>query len=233
MVLLLAGGGLAQRRSNAPAPRSSGSRMSGGSGQSATGFTLRRRDGLDVEERDYLGTPDSERSVEKALKWLGNNQSPDGSWPGGQDVGIVGLCSMSFLAAGHQPDRGPYGKVLRKAADYLAENCTRTGLIYNAQGSAGGPMYGHGFATLALAELYGQGRRQDLRPKLERAVDLIVRTQNGEGGWRYQPQATDADISVVICQVMALRAAHNARHQGAARDHRARDPLRKAVRQQL
>jgi hypothetical protein len=184
--------------------------MSGAGGTTATGFTLRRRDGLDVEERDYLGTPESERAVEKALKWLANNQSPDGSWPGGQDVGIVGLCSMAFLAAGHQPDRGPYGKVLRRAADYLAQNCTRTGLIYNAQGSAGGPMYGHGFATLALAELYGQTRRQDLRTKLERAVELILRTQNAEGGWRYQPQATDADISVVICQVMALRAAHNA-----------------------
>ena len=52
--------------------------------------------------------------------------------------------------------------------------------------------------------------RDDLRDKLSRAIDLIVRTQNAEGGWRYQPRREDADISVTICQVMALRAARNA-----------------------
>ncbi len=39
---------------------------------------------------------------------------------------------------------------------------------------------------------------------------LIERTQNNEGGWRYQPVPFDADISVTICQVMALRAARDA-----------------------
>jgi len=46
--------------------------------------------------------------------------------------------------------------------------------------------------------------------KLAKAVNLIVDTQNAEGGWRYQPQRRDADISVTICQVMALRSARNA-----------------------
>ena len=71
-------------------------------------------------------------------------------------------------------------------------------------------MYEHGFATLFLAEVYGMSPRDDMRDKLARAVDLIVRTQNSEGGWRYQPRREDADISVTICQVMALRAARNA-----------------------
>jgi hypothetical protein len=71
-------------------------------------------------------------------------------------------------------------------------------------------MYEHGFATLFLAEVYGMAPRDDMREKLSRAVDLIVRTQNAEGGWRYQPRREDADISVTICQVMALRAARNA-----------------------
>src|SRR5215831_18164051 len=88
----------------------------------ATGFTLRQRDGLDIEAQDYLGTPQSEAAVQRGLKWLAGNQSADGSWPGGADVGIVGLCAMSFLAAGHQPDRGPYGRILHNAADYLARN---------------------------------------------------------------------------------------------------------------
>ncbi|MFO0960726.1 MAG: prenyltransferase/squalene oxidase repeat-containing protein [Isosphaeraceae bacterium] len=73
-----------------------------------------------------------------------------------------------------------------------------------------GPMYGHGFATLFLAEAYGMTRRPEIRDKLEKAVRLIIDTQNGEGGWRYQPRKADADLSVTICQINALRAAKNA-----------------------
>ena len=50
----------------------------------------------------------------------------------------------------------------------------------------------------------------ELREKLSLAVKLIVNSQNNEGGWRYYPKKDDADISVTVCQVMALRAAHNA-----------------------
>ena len=67
-----------------------------------------------------------------------------------------------------------------------------------------------GLRRCILSEVYGMSPRDDLREKLVRAIDLIVRTQNAEGGWRYQPRREDADISVTICQVMALRAARNA-----------------------
>lgn len=71
-------------------------------------------------------------------------------------------------------------------------------------------MYGHGFATLFLAEVYGTTKRKDLKQKLTAATELIVRSQNREGGWRYDPEPRDADLSVTICQMMALRAARNA-----------------------
>ncbi|MEM9372098.1 MAG: prenyltransferase/squalene oxidase repeat-containing protein [Planctomycetota bacterium] len=45
---------------------------------------------------------------------------------------------------------------------------------------------------------------------LVRAVRLIEQTQNEEGGWRYNPVPYDADVSVTICQIMALRSARNA-----------------------
>ena len=69
---------------------------------------------------------------------------------------------------------------------------------------------GAGSAMLSLAECYGMAPRPGLREKVDAAVKLIVNTQNAEGGWRYQPQRRDADISVTICEVMALRAARNA-----------------------
>src|SRR5690606_8950258 len=73
--------------------------------------------------------------------------------------------------------------------------------------------------TLLLGELLGMGvdAEQDelIRRKLVRAVDLILRSQreekygNGlyEGGWRYTPLARDADLSITVWQVMALRSA--------------------------
>jgi hypothetical protein len=75
-------------------------------------------------------------------------------------------------------------------------------------------MYGHGFAALFLAEVHGMVTdpqlREQLRGALGRSIQLIINTQNPQGGWRYQPQRADADISVTICQIMALRAARNA-----------------------
>ena len=68
-------------------------------------------------------------------------------------------------------------------------------------------MYGHGFATLFLAEVYGMTPRPDVRETLRKAVRLIVQTQNQEGGWRYHPVRNDAALSVTSCQIMALRAA--------------------------
>ena len=50
-----------------------------------------------------------------------------------------------------------------------------------------------------------------------------------EGGWRYQPVRDEADISVTVCEVMALRAARNAGLLRAARndgqEHRIRQEM--------
>jgi Squalene-hopene cyclase C-terminal domain/Prenyltransferase and squalene oxidase repeat len=72
-------------------------------------------------------------------------------------------------------------------------------------------MYGHGFATLFLGEIYGMNPDDNrVRDALVKAVDIIIGTQNDEGGWRYNPVPYDADVSVTICQIMALRSARNA-----------------------
>ena len=42
-------------------------------------------------------------------------------------------------------------------------------------------------------------------------MKVIVDSQNAAGGWRYDPRPTgSADVSVTICQIMALRSARNA-----------------------
>ena len=160
-----------------------------------------------------LVTPQAEQAVERGLKWLAGKQHEDGSFGTRGyrgNVAICGLAGMAFMAGGSTPGRGPYGEEVSRCVDYILANTQRSGFITTAGSASHGPMYGHGFATLFLAECYGSSRRPELREKLAAAVKLIVNSQNHEGGWRYQPKRADADISVTICQVMALRAARNA-----------------------
>ena len=82
-----------------------------------------------------------------------------------------------------------------------------SGFLSGGSAATHGPMYAHAFGTLFLAEAYGITHRPEIREKLQKAVRLIVDCQNDEGGWRYQPVKRDADISVTICQINALRAA--------------------------
>jgi hypothetical protein len=110
---------------------------------------------------------------------------------------------MAFLAGGHLPGRGRYGDVLAKATDFVLASVDDHGFISRD----GTRMYSHAFATLYLAEVFGMTRRADLREKLQRAVDLIVQSQNEYGSWRYEPFARESDMSITVCQLMALRAA--------------------------
>ena len=161
-------------------------------------------------------TPDVRARVAKGLEWLAKHQNAEGTFTdsGGDNAGITALAGLAFLADGNMPGaagstgEGLYGRNVDKVLDFVIKSAQESGLV-SAQGY-GSPMYGHGFATLFLAEAYGQTQREDIKEKLQNAIRLLVQTQNREGGWRYQPVPQDADISVTICEIMALRAARNA-----------------------
>ncbi len=160
-----------------------------------------------------LMTPDTERAIERGLAYLAAHQHDDGAFGSGaysRNAAVTALAGMAFLSAGNTPARGQYGEHIDRAVEFLLEHTQDSGFITVQGATSHGPMYGHGFATLFLAECYGMTHREEMRDKLSKAVALIVETQNKDGGWRYQPVRRDADISVTICQVMALRAARNA-----------------------
>ncbi|MHC4975556.1 MAG: prenyltransferase/squalene oxidase repeat-containing protein [Planctomycetota bacterium] len=162
--------------------------------------------------------PEMNLAIGEAFEWLATQQNADGSYGGqryGSHVGITSLVCLSYLADGHMPGRGQYGDIVERGLEFVLENVNETGLI--AADTSHGPMYGHGFAALFLGEIYGMTaggpdttQASRLHDALVRAVRLIVQTQNPEGGWRYNPVPYDADISVTICQIMALRSARNA-----------------------
>ena len=158
--------------------------------------------------------PAAMQAIERGLDWLAKAQRSDGSWAyqqggggSGGHVGITALAGIAYLAGGHVPGRGQYGENVERAIRYVI-NCTDDLTGYINSGNT--RMYSHGFGALLLAEVYGMTRREDVRAPLIGAVKLIENCQNPEGGWRYSPLPIDADISVTICQIMALRAARNA-----------------------
>jgi hypothetical protein len=160
-----------------------------------------------------LVTPAADRAIERGLALLAARQREDGSLGSGSyrgNVAVVSLGGMAWMAGGSTPGRGRYGKQVALALDYVMAQAQESGYVNQPAFEHHGPMYGHGFATLFLAECYGMASRPGLRQKLSKAVQLIVASQNDEGGWRYYPQRMDADISVTVCQMMALRAARNA-----------------------
>ncbi len=127
-----------------------------------------------------------------------------------RQTGQVGLGTLALMVDGSVPGRGPNGKEVALGVDFLLKKAQSTGLIYDDIERGTAPMYNHALATLCLAEVWGMTGQPEILPVLKRAVDLIVRCQNGKGGWRYSPTPEDADISVTVMQVVALRAAQNA-----------------------
>ncbi len=160
-----------------------------------------------------LVTPAADRAIERGLAFLASRQHEDGSLGTsayGKNVAVVSLCGMAMMSAGSTPGRGPYGAEVDKCLDFILRNTQESGYIKSPIDPSDRPMYGHGFATMFLAECYGMAQRPELRGKLGKAVELIANCQNEQGGWRYFPHRAEADVSVTVCQVMALRAARNA-----------------------
>ncbi len=163
------------------------------------------------------------RAIELGTRYLLGLQQADGSWPSTAGkkinekyvefengvnvphVGVTSLAVLSLLAGGHMPGRGPIGQAMDRAIDFIFTQVQPSGYV----AGYGTRMYSHAFATLALAEIYGASRREKVRNYLQDAVEFTVKSQNKTGGWRYVPFTNDSDMSVTVCQVVALRAARN------------------------
>jgi hypothetical protein len=152
--------------------------------------------------------PDLDRMYVKGIQYLAHKQTDGGYWnsPFGNEPGVVGLCILSIIAHGEDPNYGPYKDTVHKALDFILKaQDPNTGYI-------GSSMYNHGFSTLALAETYGYVHDDRIGPALKKAVDLILSSQsrNPSSAWRYSPDSPDADTTVSGAQMVALFAARNA-----------------------
>lgn len=157
-----------------------------------------------------------EESVDRALVFLQIMQERDGCWAanGEKSPGVTALAVMAYLSAGHVPGEGPYAQNVERGIRWILQNQKPNGMMAS---NSPHEMYHHGICTLLLAEATGMTDRdlsEELRPKLEKAVSLILKGQRTEGnqhrgGWRYRVDSHDADLSVTGWQLLALRAAKN------------------------
>jgi hypothetical protein len=192
-----------------------------------------RLDGAQESPRELADPPSptplenaTRRAMERGLAYLARRQAEtaDGSFPRGSadetekwaPVGVTALGALAFLAGGNSPRRGPYGREVEAAIDYLVSKADLTpssptyGYIHT-QGDKHSQTHGHGFATLALAQAYGMSPQSEkLRAVLVAAVELIESSQGSEGGWYYDPHVSAShEGSITICYVQALRASRN------------------------
>ncbi|MGQ9576235.1 MAG: hypothetical protein ACUVUC_13045 [Thermoguttaceae bacterium] len=172
-------------------------------------------------------SPEAEAAVSAALKWLAENQQPDGRWSARQhgggretfeegrdrqgagsnaDTGVTGLAILAMAAAGNTHLTGPYRSRLNAAVSFLLA-------VQAPDGNLAGKaefyefMYCHAMATLALAELLGMSGDPRLEKPVRRAAYYIVAAQDPNGGgWRYRP-AQPGDTSQLGWQLMALKSA--------------------------
>ncbi len=184
--------------------------------------------------------PAVENSVDRALDWLASQQAANGSFPtqpAGQPA-VTSLCVLAFLARGHQPGLGPYGKQIERGIDFVLA-CQMDDGLFSSQPPKDShgqdahedlmpshtAVYNHAISGLMLGEVFGHvsgARMQAAKKGLIQALQFTrtLQTQSKEfaadrGGWRYlhlryDRSAADSDLSVTAWQILFLRSARNA-----------------------
>ncbi len=171
-----------------------------------------------VPTRPALITEQAEQAIEGGRAFLARTQSRDGSWRTGTRYGsypvtMTSLAGLGLMAGGSTPVEGKYASNVRRAVDFVLSRAQPSGLIADPAEEQKS-MYSHGFSMLFLAEAYGMEqdvtRQVRIRRVLDRAIALTGRSQSGDGGWLYTPDAGGDEGSVTVTQIQGLRACRNA-----------------------
>jgi len=165
------------------------------------------------------GTTLTEAAVARGLRWMAQQQQPDGRWrlDGGtrSDSAATSLALLPYLGAGQTHLTGRYKDEVSKGLRWLVSKQKDDGdLRAGSSGNTG--MYAHGQGAIVLCEAFLMTGDEELRVPAQKAVDFIVEAQYPDGGWRYKPNQEcspherRSDTSVVGWQLMALQSARAA-----------------------
>lgn len=168
----------------------------------------------DPELRDRV-----DEAIDRGLRFLAESQRDDGTFPGecGGTTALPALAGMAFLSKGYTPGEGPYGEAINRSIDYILDHAdmNEKARFKGYLGNTGnGRMYAHSISTLFLSEVSGmvdpdrQKRIDEILPLAAKIIlDAQARQKNDQdrGGWRYQPDSGDSDMSCSGWALMALR----------------------------
>lgn len=174
-------------------------------------FTLESPAAAEAEAPEL--TEEAEKAIDRGLKFLISSQNKDGSWSskdGGYAIAGTSLGLMAFMVEGHFPGFGKNGDALDRAKKYLLKRSKDS-----PTGAMGVKMYEIGLFTIAMSELWGMTSDPDdnkeIQTALERAVEIILRSQSPLGGWRYAPRPdAGQDTSVTAMVFVSLASAREA-----------------------
>lgn len=141
----------------------------------------------------FGGTERSEATVERSLRWLAQQQSPDGRWDADAwgaglvavdelgvkrdyagrdaDTGITALVTLAFLGAGYTHEDGRYSVQVDRALDWLIQQQAEDGSL-SGDARRYARMYCHAMATYAIAEALGMQKESIMDPVVD--PDLLA-----------------------------------------------------------
>ncbi|HSG71632.1 MAG TPA: prenyltransferase/squalene oxidase repeat-containing protein, partial [Planctomycetaceae bacterium] len=127
------------------------------------------------------------------------------------DTGVTALALLAFLAAGYTNEEGQYASNVDRAIDWLIDQQRSDGYLGGAA-TYFAANYCHGMATYALAEALGMQSDPKsalrLRAAVQKGVNYTVGMQlSADGGWRYNRNSSEGDMSIFGWQLMALKSA--------------------------
>ncbi len=157
-------------------------------------------------------------AIKAGLEWLHKEQAKEGA-----DIGSFGnpryrtatasFAGLAFLANGHTPGKGEYGKAIDRTMQFVKPSMTPDGYL----GTQDNSMYVHAICTLFGLSYLGRStdpeKEKELAEWCRKAVKLILEAQKirkartEAGGWRYSPYARESDLSVTSWQLLTLHAA--------------------------
>lgn len=162
------------------------------------------------------GTPACEEAVVKALRWLKENQAPDGSWGDRNKPAMTGLALLAYLGHCETPVSEEFGDSCMKAIVYLVNVGMKNDGKLASNFTENSWCYEHSIATYALGEAATFCKELKVEvPSLmevtEKAGQFIIDNQHKtKGGWAYlyktDGERDHVDVSITGWHVQALKA---------------------------
>jgi hypothetical protein len=170
----------------------------GGSNGPGNGLGNRTGKGKDKAIRKYKVDKKILNAVDKALKWLAEHQSKDGSWDvekyeggsNGRGQEAVSACALlPFLGAGHSERIGEYKDTMKRGIRYLNRRVSE-----KKNNPHFGNNYGSALILMALSEacIFGSSSTTEMNAN---AIATMFLDQYAGQGWHYNKGGQDFSVS--------------------------------------